>query len=218
VERGSHVRLRRAGHGGEGKMAEVRRHGLPPGYPPLGAPTRASSAPPMLYIMPPEMPSMMYCPLMRYGMNVTGLYCPVGKSNARAGGWGRVSAWRDRSKQRRPRCSAGRPGLCSLHPRRQGHTSGGLLARCEVCEPTCLRVLLRPKRGGLLDDVIGDAARHKQVADLWQEARAWGQAEGGAGQGRGPHGGELARHGRRERHCCCATAGSTRSRCSKEQR
>lgn len=35
--------------------------------------------PPMLYRSPPEMPSMMYCPLMRYGMKVTGLYCPAGR-------------------------------------------------------------------------------------------------------------------------------------------
>jgi hypothetical protein len=34
------------------------------------------AAPPMVYIMAPEMPSMMYCPFMRCGMNVTGFTLP----------------------------------------------------------------------------------------------------------------------------------------------
>jgi hypothetical protein len=35
-----------------------------------------AAAPPMVYIMAPEMPSMMYCPFMRCGMNVTGFTLP----------------------------------------------------------------------------------------------------------------------------------------------
>lgn len=42
----------------------------------------------MLYMSPPERPSMMYCPLMRYGMNVTGLYWPgvIGTGQGQHGG------------------------------------------------------------------------------------------------------------------------------------
>lgn len=77
-----------------------------------------ADSPPRLYIMPPLMPSMMYCPLMRCGMKATGLYCP----GRREGGWGGRGAVRGRRRGQSTRC------LCE---RRQAAAGAASVAEAE---------------------------------------------------------------------------------------